>query len=134
MRTLRTALMLVTLVTAVPMLEGCSMFNRAKKAAGPPAVPLEPIQLTVKNENFLDMNVSYVVQGSSRRLGMVSGNSTANFNIPRLSMAVDDYTITAVPIGGSGRASSGVLSVREGQRIDFRIAPILRQSSAVVRD
>jgi len=133
MRRLRTALMLVTLVTAVPMVDGCSLFNRAKKAAGPPAVPLEPIALTVKNENFLDMNVSYVVQGSSRRLGMVPGNSTGNFNIPRLSMSVDDYTITATPIGGSGRASSGVLSVREGQRIDFRIAPILRQSSAIVR-
>jgi hypothetical protein len=134
MRMLRTALLLVTLVTAAPMVEGCSMFNRAKKAAGPPAVPLEPIAVTVKNENFLDMNVSYVVQGSSRRLGMVPGNSTGNFNIPRLSMSVDDYTLTAVPIGGSGRASSGVLSVREGQRIDFRIAPILRQSSAVVRE
>ena len=133
MRRLRTTLVLAMLVVALPIVDGCSLFNRAKKAAGPAARPLEPIPLTVRNENYLDMNIAYVVQGSSRRLGMVPGNTTMNFNIPRLSEAVDDYTITATPIGAGGRASSGILSVREGQRIEFRVAPVLRQSSAIVR-
>ena len=33
----------------------------------------------VKNENFLDMNVAVVASGVSRRLGQVTGNSSARF-------------------------------------------------------
>jgi hypothetical protein len=64
---------------------------------------------------------------------MVPGNTTANFNIPRTSLSGDDLVINAVPIGGSGRATSGMLQVHEGQRVDFRVAQVLRQSVAVVR-
>jgi hypothetical protein len=130
---LRTVLVVAALAVVAPISSGCSLLGRAKKAAGPPAEPAEPIPLTVRNENFLDMNILVVVQGASRRIGMVPGNTTANFNIPRTSLSGDDLVINAVPIGGSGRATSGMLQVHEGQRVDFRVAQVLRQSVAVVR-
>src|ERR687890_314084 len=42
---------------------------------------VDPIPVHVRNENFLDMNVSVVSNGISRRLGLVSGNSTADFKV-----------------------------------------------------
>jgi hypothetical protein len=41
--------------------------------------------------------------------------------------------LIAVPIGGAGRASSGQLAVGPGETIVFTVAPVLQQSSVVVR-
>jgi len=94
----------------------------------------EPIPVHVKNENFLDMNVFAVIGGVSRRLGTVTGNSASDFVIPPSFSNGQSVAITAIPIGGSGAASSGQLNVGSGQMIDFRIAPLLRQSSASVHE
>jgi hypothetical protein len=94
----------------------------------------DPIPVQIRNENFLDMNIYAYVGGSSRRLGTVTGNSTASFSIPWQFSSGQSITIVATPIGGSGQASSGALSVSTGQMIDFRIAPLLRQSSASIRE
>lgn len=88
----------------------------------------------VKNENFLDMNVAVVVSGVSRRLGQVSGNSSANFKVDYMLTVGQSITITGTPIGGRGIATSGPLNVSEGQIIEFEIASTLRQSSATVRN
>ena len=133
MRTNRIRIVVMALTLATPLLMGCGLVRRAKKAAGPTAEALAPIPLRVKNDNYLDMNVAVVIQGMSRRVGMVPGNSTANFSIERTSFANDELSLTATPIGGSGRALSGNLTVHDGDRIEFRIAPILRQSVAVIR-
>ena|ERR1043165_101229 len=94
---------------------------------------LGPVPLYVRNDNFLDMNVSVQSHGMNRRIGTVSGNSSANFKLERSMISPDGFTLVATPIGGTGRATSGTLSVGVDQTVDFRIAPVLRQSSAVVR-
>jgi hypothetical protein len=89
----------------------------------------EPISVFVKNENFLDVNVSIVTGGISRRLGQVSGNGSSDFKLNASFANGQSVSVTAVPIG-----QSPGLQVRPGQRIEVRIAASLRQSSTVVRD
>lgn len=108
---------------------------RNQGAEGDEPVPRpDPIPVHVKNENFLDMNVYAVTTGSPRRLGTVSGNSAADFRIEWALVFGQAITITAVPIGGRGTATSGPLNVGPGQMIDFRIGATLRQSVASVHE
>lgn len=107
--------------------------SRGKPGAQPEPRP-DPIVVHVKNENFLDMNVAVVVSGVSRRLGQVSGNSSADFKIDYMLTVGQSITITGTPIGGRGIATSGPLNVSEGQIIEFEIGSTLRQSSATIRN
>ena len=112
---------------------GCSLMRRAEQAGGGPAPYREPIALHVKNDNYLDMTIAVVSRGVSRRIGMVVGNSAADFSIDQTFVFGNEFSLTATPIGGSGRASSGSLFVSEGQSVDFLVGSMLRQSSAIVR-
>jgi hypothetical protein len=94
----------------------------------------DPIPVHVKNENFLDMNVSVVAGGANRRLGTVSGNGSGDFTIPWNAANGQGIYFLAVPIGGSGAAPSATLNVSPGQVIDFRIETVLRQSVAIAHD
>ena len=100
--------------------------------AGGEVAPANMIGLTVKNENFLDMDVYAVSDGLATRVGTVSGNSSRNFVLDA-SVATQDLRIVATPIGGNGRASSGTITVSPGQTVDFRIGSFLSNSSVVIR-
>jgi hypothetical protein len=114
----------------VVLLAACSR----NKTGGDDFYPrAEPIPVHVINENFLDMNVFVVSSGVNRRLGLVSGNSAADFTIPWNFVNGQNIALTATPIGGRGSAGSGALNVAPGQMIDFKIASVLRQSTATVR-
>jgi hypothetical protein len=93
-----------------------------------------PIPVHVKNENFLDVNIFVVAGGTNRRLGAVAGNSTGEFTLSWVVANGNGIVLTAVPIGGTGQARSQSLNVSPGQVIDFRVASLLRQSVATVRD
>jgi hypothetical protein len=110
----------------------CSRNNPETGAAFEPRP--EPISVFVKNENFLDVNVSIVSGGVTRRLGQVSGNGSGDFKINASVANGQSIAVTAVPIGQSARYTSPGLQVRPGQRIEVRIASTLRQSTTVVRD
>jgi len=94
----------------------------------------EPIPVHVQNENFLDVNVFVVSSGVSRRLGQVSGNSAGDFKIAWSLANGQSISLTAIPIGGRGSATSGSLNVSPGQMIEFKIGSVLRQSTATVRE
>jgi hypothetical protein len=110
---------------AVTLTAGCS--HRSNFGPRRPPVPVH-----VVNENFLDMNVSAIVGGVSRRLGDVTGNSSRDFELA--SPYGEPVTLTAVPIGGRGSFVSGSLNVGYGQVIVLHIGSSLRQSVAVLRD
>ena len=99
-----------------------------------PDARYDPVPVHVRNDNFLDMNVFVVAGGMSRRLGQVTGNSEADFSIQWSVANGQSFYLTAVPIGGFGTAYSGTLNVGPGQMVDFRIASVLRQSAAIVRE
>ena len=110
---------------AVTLTAGCS--HRSNFGPRRPPVPVH-----VVNENFLDMNVSAIVGGVSRRLGDVTGNSSRDFELA--SPYGEPVTLTAVPIGAGGSFVSGSLNVGYGQVIVLHIGSSLRQSVAVLRD
>lgn len=115
------------------MLAGTALTGACRAKPGDEAEPeLNPIEVHVKNENFLDMNVYSVVGGVSRRLGTVTGNGSGDYTIRWSSTGGQPVAVTAVPIGGSGSASTGQLNVSPGQIIEFRVAALLRQSSVSI--
>lgn len=116
--------------TSLASLAACSHKNSDEQPLPEP----DPISVRVKNENFLDMNVAVVANGVSRRLGTVSGNAVATFRVPYKVVIGISVAITATPIGGRGQASTGGVNVSPGQVVEFRVAPVLRQSSVSVHD
>jgi hypothetical protein len=119
-------------VTAVVLLAAVACSH--KKPGTPPEPRPDPILVHVKNENFLDMNIAVVISGVSRRLGQVPGNSSGDFKVDFMLTVGQTITITGTPIGGRGIATSGPLSVSEGQMVEFEIGSTLRQSTATVRN
>jgi len=98
-----------------------------------PAGTQGAVGLVVENQNFYDMDLYVVSEGLATRIGDVTGNSTARFTLDPSFFPSNELRIIATPVGGNGRASSGPLNVAAGQSIVFTIAPVLRQSSAIVR-
>ncbi len=94
----------------------------------------EPIRVHVRNENFLDMNISVVSSGIARRLGQVTGNGVGDFTIAYSVANGQSIAVRATPIGGSGSYTSPNLSVGGGQMVEVRLAASLRQSTTVVRE
>lgn len=119
-------------IAMVVVLASCSRANQELDTDIDPRP--EPIPIHVKNENFLDMTVAVVAGGVARRLGQVTGNGSADFTIAWSVANGTTIALSAVPIGQNARFTSLGLSVAPGQMIDFRIAPVLRQSNAIVRD
>ena len=121
-------LLAIAPVAAGAGLSGCGRTNES----GGEVVPASAVGLDVRNQNFLDVNVFSIVDGLSTRLGTVTGNSSRHFFLTP-SVASRDFHLIAVPIGGSGRASSGSLSVGPGQTIEFTVGSVLSNSSVMIR-
>jgi hypothetical protein len=130
---MRTAVRLRAITVAALVASACARNPKPDEDQSVYVRP-DPIAVHVKNENFLDMNVGVVASGVRRRLGQVSGNSTANFTIAWSVANGQQISMTATPIGGSGAPfTSGPLTVQPGQSIEMRVGSVLRQSNAVVR-
>ena len=91
------------------------------------------VGLVVQNQNYSDMDVYVVADGLATRLGTVTGNSKEQFRLDPSFFPTQELRVVATPIGGNGRATTGVLNVSPGQQIDFTIAPVLRQSFGSVQ-
>jgi len=107
--------------------------ERTGTAGGEVASAGNAVELRVVNDNYSDVDVYAFRNGVRTRIGSVSGNSSQSFNLNPSLFPTNDVAIVAVPIGGFGAASSGRLSVSPGDQIEFRIMPVLNQSSATIR-
>lgn len=119
------------LALALVLVVACAHSNAVEEEVEPRP---DPIAVHVKNENFLDMNVSVVAGGVSRRLGQVPGNGSADFKITWNTANGQQIALMATPIGGRERYTSVGLSIGMGQMVEFRIASVLRQSAVGVRE
>jgi hypothetical protein len=108
----------------------CARTNQGE-AAGTLA-PANVVGLRVQNNNFLDVDVYAVSQGVPTRMGTVTGNSTKSFVVDG-SLVTQDFRVLAIPIGGSGQASTGAIIVSPGQTIEFTVGSILRNSTVSIR-
>ncbi len=122
---LRPAVLFLALVSSA-----CANHNANEQ----PAPRMPPIPVHVRNENFLDMNVAAVVTGVSHRLGTVSGNGSANFQIAWNLVQSESFTLMATPIGGAGRFVSPAVNIGQDQEIEMRIGSDVRQSTVVVHE
>ena len=122
---------LIGLLAASATLSTATACARTNQAAGDLA-PEASIGLVVTNQNFWDMDVYAVSEGLSTRIGTVTGNTSRRF-ILNPSVASRDLRIVGSPIGGSGQASSGNVTVLPGQTLTFTIAPNLRNSTVTIR-
>jgi hypothetical protein len=111
----------------VSSLGACSHSNTAYGELSPERA----VAVHVQNQNFLDVDVYAVAEGTSTRLGTVTGNSSRNFVVSDATTG-QDFSLIATPIGGAGRASTGNITVSGGQTVDFRIGTVLSQSTVFI--
>jgi hypothetical protein len=107
---------------------GACATNHGSGAAQPP----ERVTVTVKNTNWMDMNV-FAVRGTTRsRVGSVTGLTTATLHVPT-NLAPDGILQFMVdPIGSDGAYVTERISVSPGQRIELTIGTVLRMSTYAV--
>ena len=118
----------IVVITTIPLVAGCA--SRAKRvtesAGGEVDLANRDVVVRVQN-NYLDLVTVYAVaRGLSQRLGTVSLGSPGTFRIPASRVPGDgQLQIVATPLGGNGRATSGVLTISRGSVIDFTVGPTL---------
>ena len=99
--------------------------HRAATAAPPP----EPVEVTVNNSNYLDVDV-FVVRGTSRsRIGSVTGLSSATFHVPPHFVPDGHLQLLVDPIGTDATYLTDKIAVSEGQHVELTVTPVLRMSS-----
>ena len=105
---------------------GC-VTHQASTAAQP-----ERVAITVKNTNWMDMDVFAVRGGTRARVGSVTGLTTATFRVPA-NFAPDGVLQFMVdPVGGEATFVTDKIVVSPGQHVELTIASVLRMSTFAV--
>jgi hypothetical protein len=128
---MRAKQLLIGLFSAGTMLSAATACSHPNELGGDVA-PANSIGVSVKNNNFLDVDVYAVANGVPTRLGTVTGNSHRAFAIDP-SFATQNFSVIATPIGGAGRASTGNILASPGQTIEFTVGSTLGNSTVYVR-
>ena len=122
------------LTFATALLTAACGRTMATSGANAAIAPGGAVTVTVQNNNFSDMDVFTVKDGTvTTRLGTVTTSSTATFAVDPAYFPTGQLGLIATPIGGSGVARSGPVFVTAGQRVTFTIEPDLRMSMATVQ-
>lgn len=95
--------------------------------------PQNVITVEVENNNPSQMTLHAVYGGQSTRIGQVRGLDRTTIRLDGSLYPSGEITILGDPIGQTGQASTGRLIARPGQKIVFRIATNLSQSTASVQ-
>jgi hypothetical protein len=106
---------------------GACATNHGSGAAQP-----ERVAITVKNTNWMDMDV-FAVRGDTRaRIGSVTGLTTATFRVPA-NFAPDGVLQFMVdPVGSNAPYVTDKITVSPGQRVELTIGSVLRMSNFAV--
>lgn len=92
------------------------------------------IRIEVVNDNYADMNIFIMRDGSNLRLGSVTGKTTATFtlNPDRISPSLG-LRLLADPVGSREAFLSDAVTVQPGSIIVLNIHPNLPQSFVILR-
>ena len=113
-----------SLVRAVLALSLVTGVTACSKQAGAPVDPMAPAFVEVQNQAYLDMTIYVIRSGQRIRLGQVSGNSTATFELPRTVVNPGlPVRFQADPIGGSRTPFSQEIGVSPGDTVVLQIPP-----------
>lgn len=132
---MRSAVLRVAAPFAIAAVAACASGGGSRRGYGGPRVYVDSnvVQVQVKSDYVGPLDLYLVSDGVATRLGDVSGPNLENFVIDPTQFDIHDLRVVAVPVGGYGRASTGLLNVRRGNVVQFNIAPTLRQSTTFIR-
>ncbi|HKT59513.1 MAG TPA: hypothetical protein VJQ46_05655 [Gemmatimonadales bacterium] len=112
------------------LLAGCGA-SRSKPASPAPeqdasaqanAPTREPIRVEIDNQNFSDMNIYLVNEGTHVLLGSVPGMSKTTLSLPPASVSSAwQVRLMADPIGGSNPIRTPTVLVSPGQNVYWTI-------------
>jgi hypothetical protein len=99
------------------------------------ATPLrEPATLRVRNANWSDVRIYLVHAGMAMRLGSVTSQSSAVFEIPPDVLAeAAGVTLVASPLAGRESFSVALTGVQPGDELELTVENQLPQSHLVIR-
>ena len=113
-----------SLVSASIALAFVAGATACSKQPAAPVDPMAPAYVEVQNQAFYDMTIYVVRSGQRIRLGQVSGNSTATFELPRTVVTPGlPIRVQADPIGGNKTPFSQEIGVSPGDTVVLRIPP-----------
>lgn len=91
------------------------------------------VEVVVQNNNWMDMTIYVVRDGTRVRLGTVTTMTSSNFRLPRsLDAATTSFRLLADPVGSSETFVSDVVTVNPGERVQWRLENHLALSSFLV--
>ncbi len=125
-------LVLIGCCAAYPL---ASAACRSGQAHATPAAPLRlPATLHVINANWSDVRIYLVRGGLLLRLGSVTSQNSADFDIPAdvLNEAAS-VTLVASPLGGRESFSTALTGIRPGDELELTVENLLPHSHLVVR-
>ncbi|HEX5077376.1 MAG TPA: hypothetical protein VFW03_29455 [Gemmatimonadaceae bacterium] len=113
---------------AATLLAACA--SGASRISSSPG--LQPISLTVTNQNWLDVDVFVLHGGSRYRLGQVGGSGSATLSIPSGFITNGQVQLMADPIGSNDVFITDQISVAPDEKVELTVAPRMRMSSFAV--
>ena len=126
-RQFRGALVLAIVTSAL----GCA---RHGKPGGGASIVHYVATARITNNNFLDVNVYAARAGSRQRLGMVTGQNTQVFELPRQLIDARGLTIFIDVIGSSQSYETELIALAPGQQVDLVVQQRLAMSHYSVVD
>jgi len=101
----------------------------ATNQASTAAPTRERMVVTVKNTNWMDVDV-FAVRGTARaRIGSVTGLSTSTFRVPAEYAPDGNLQLLVDPIGSNATYLTEKIAVSPGQHVELTVTSVLRMSS-----
>ena len=119
----------LAVLVAATVLAACASGGASRTSSNP---ALQPISLTVTNQNWLDVDVFVMHGGSRYRIGEVGGNGSATLSIPSGFVMNGQVQLLADPIGSNETYLTEMISVAPDENVQLTVAPRLRMSSFAV--
>ena len=88
-----------------------------------------PVLITVRNDNWLDVNVYRVRSGAQFRLGTVSALGVSTFVVREGLAGADGLRLRIDPVGSSSVFTTDPILVAPGQHVELNVADRLSMST-----
>lgn len=119
---------------AIAMLLSAIACAGASQAGGPSPGMQDITTARITNNGWLDVNVYAARGGSRQRLGMVTGQNTETFRLPRYLVDARGVRLLIDPIGSPQGYQTDLISVAPGQQIELVVQQRISMSHYSVFD
>jgi len=117
----------IALLTLLALVSACGGRAARRSPTG------EPVTVEVDNQNYLDVVVFALRDGTSARLGDVSGLMRGTFDVPDHLIVVGTVRLLVDPVGSPQAYLTDPILVSPGDIVELRVAGVIGMSSWSVR-